>query len=316
MDYIQWAIHALKSEGFEINSPTPLIIQNSPWANVSRLETHQGFVFLKKVPPKLSLELTIIKLLSEEFDAHVPHVIAYNHDEHCFLMYDAGISLNEYFKTHFYPDVLIDASQANTDLQMKIYNKISLFLDYGVSDWRLDKLPILYHDLVVDEKTLIDDGITPEELKKLRTLTPKLQSICEKLSRYHIKDTFGHSDFHDKNILVDPKTHKTTIIDLGEVSITHPFFSLLNCLHMARERFKLSDEVYYEIENASLQPWLAFETHENTLKILSLIGQCWTIHAVLGELRLLNSVDPVLSQELRKQGRLAKKLRIWINQYN
>jgi aminoglycoside phosphotransferase (APT) family kinase protein len=57
----------------------------------------------------------------------------------------------------------------------------------------------------------------------------------------NIKETFGHADFHDKNILINTHTNQTTLIDLGEVVITHPLFSFHNCLHRAKENFSLSN---------------------------------------------------------------------------
>lgn len=160
----------------------------------------------------------------------------------------------------------------------------------------------------------MDDGITQDELIKLKESEPKLTSICEELSKFKIKDTFGHADFHDKNILIDINTKKITLIDLGEVVITHPFFSFSNCLFRASENFSLSEQQYHNLENECFKPWLVFESGENLMKILSLIRRCWSIHSVLGEFRLMNSVDASAFQVLRREGRLAKNLRYWINQ--
>ena len=58
---------------------------------------------------------------------------------------------------------------------MKAASKIDLFLKMGVPDWRLEKLPILYQELISNEKLLIEDGLNKNELwffmgssKKLR----------------------------------------------------------------------------------------------------------------------------------------------------
>ena len=204
--------------------------------------------------------------------------------------------------------------QDYTTLQIMTLERVRLFLDMGVPDWRLDKLPTLYQDLIAHETLLIDDGLSKDELIKLKKLVPKLISICEKLSHYKIKETFGHADFHDKNILININTNQTTLIDLGEVVITHPFFSFLNCLHRAKENFSLSDVQYQQLQLACFKPWLALDTQEHLFEILAIIQQCWSIHSVLGEFRLMNSVDQSAFQELRRQGRLARNLRHWINQ--
>jgi hypothetical protein len=164
MDHIQWAINILNKNGYQIQKTIPDIIQDTPWAVVTRFETDQGLVYLKKVPPLLSIEPKIITVLYEEFHAHVPRIIADNQEEHCFLMNDAGIQLHEYFKKQFQEGILIHAMRDYTNLQIMTSDKINLFLEMGVPDWRLASLPKLFHNLIMDEKILLDDGITQDEL--------------------------------------------------------------------------------------------------------------------------------------------------------
>ena len=306
---INWAVNALNSSGHQLITDRPKTIQHTPWSQVYCFTTDKGLVFLKITPPALSLESTIINILHEQFQANVPQIIAANPALHCFLMQDAGVPLHDYLKQAFKADVLGKAIDNYTMLQLKTADKIDMFLDLGVPDWRLEKLPILYQELISHEKMLMDDGLTKNDLEQLHVLRPKLDAICEELSHYKMTETFGHADFHDKNILYNPNTNETTLIDLGEVVITHPFFSLLNCLHRAKMNFSLSDMQYRQLEAACLKPWLSLESQDNLVKILSIIQRCWSIHSVLGEFRLIQSVD-----QLEKQGRLARNLRVWINQ--
>lgn len=229
-------------------------------------------------------------------------------------MKDAGIQLQQYFKQHFNIDILIQMMQAYTELQISATNKTQLFFDLGVPDWRLTKLPTLYRNFINQETLLIEDGLNNDDLIKLRNLESKLSDLCISLAGYKIKDTFGHADFHHRNILINPDTGQTTIIDLGEVVITYPFFSFHNCLHMAKENFSLTDNQYYQLQLACFKPWLEFESQKNLLNILSIVNQCWSIHAVLGEYRLMKSVRKTDFQKLHRKGRFANKLRYWLNQ--
>lgn len=307
---ISWARCVLEDNGYQIQSDTPNVIQENPWSIVYRFQTSQGFVFLKRVPSKLSLEPKVINILRSEFHAIVPFVIAENHEQHCFLMKDGGIQLHQYFKQHFDMDILIQLMAAYTRLQIAAVNSTKSFFDLGVPDWRLEKLPTLYQDLINQETLLIDDGLSQDDLIKLKKLKSKLSSLCERLAAYNIKDTFGHADFHDKNILINPDTRQTTIIDLGEVVITYPFFSFHNCLHMAKVNFSLTEDQHQQLQRACLEPWFECESQGNLSDILAIINQCWSIHAALGEYRLMKSVD----EKLNRQGRLAKKFRFWLDQ--
>jgi hypothetical protein len=195
-------------------------------------------------------------------------------------MKDAGVQLHHFFKQRFQPDVLIQTMRAYTELQISATNKIQQFLDMGIPDWRLENLPTLYQDLLTQEALLLDDGLNRDDLIKLKKLAPKLSFFCEKLAHYKIKDTFGHADFHDKNICINPETHQTTIIDLGEVVITYPFFSFLNCLYRAKENFALTEKQYLQLQIDCFEPWYGWESQKNLFDILLIINQCWPIVCV------------------------------------
>ncbi len=314
----QWAITYLTSHGYILEKTTPEIIQSNHWSEVSCFTTNQGIIYLKKTPPALFIESNIIKLLQEKFDAHthphahVPVIIADNPKHHCFLMHDAGITLREFFKHGFHHDILIQALEHYTTIQITSIQDIQLFINMGVPDWRLEKIPALYQHLIEQEDLLIHDGLTQEQLKKLRLLKPTLESICKKLSSYKIPDILGHCDFQYNNILINPNTHQTTIIDLGEVAITYPFFSLHNALYCAKS-YALTDEQYQALENACFTHWLAFESQENLLAIMSLMKIIWPIHSVLGEYRLMMSCEPNAFSDLKRQGRLKNNLSAFIS---
>jgi aminoglycoside/choline kinase family phosphotransferase len=312
--HIQWAIETLNSSGYRLENTNPEIILETAWSQVYRFLTNRGFVYLKKVPPALWLEVNVIELLQEQFYAPVPHILAQNQENHCFMMRDAGVPVHDFFKQEFNANVLIEAMQHYAMLQLNCADKIELFLNLGVPDWRLSQLPNLYQQLLGEEKLLLEDGLSPQELKILHHLDSKLLSICEQLAQYKIPDTFGHADFHDKNILVNPQTCQITLIDLGEVVITHPFFSFVDCLYRATEHLKLSHPQYRELQEACFKKWLSIESSVRLFEIITIIQQCWSIHAVLGEYRLLKSVDPIASMQLCRKGRFAGKLRIWIEQ--
>ncbi len=310
----KWAMDMLQDNGYQVQSATFDVIQDNPWASVYRIKTNQGFVFLKCVPLKLSLEARVITILQSEFQANVPSIIAGNKAQHCFLMKDAGVQLHHFFKEQFIPAVLIETLSTYAKLQINSMNEIQQFLDVGVPDWRLKNLPMLYKDLISQESHLLDDGLSKDDIIKLKKLEQKFSSLCAQLSSYNIKDTFSHADFHDKNICIDPDTYQTTIIDLGEVVITYPFFSFLNCLYRAKENFKLTESQYQQLQLACFEPWLEFESQKNLVEIMLIINQCWPIHSSLGEYRLMKSVGKAGFQKLLRQGRFARNLRYWLNQ--
>lgn len=305
---MDWAVNTLCEHGFELQSRIPEIVQDAAWSVVCRFHTNKGYVFLKIMPPALALEPGIINALRDDFQANVPTIVANNPDLHCFLMSDAGVRLFDYMTNKFQDDILVNAMQQYTELQIASVSQIEKLIALGLPDWRLEKLPALYLDLLSQEELLLEDGLNKADLVQLKQLHGKFNGLCERLSHFKIRDAFGHADFHDKNILINPENQQITMIDLGEVVVTYPFFSFLNCLHRAKENFALTDEQYQSLQQRCFVPWLDIESEENLWEIMTIMQQCWSIHSALGEYRLMSSVN----SELNRQGRLARNLRVWM----
>lgn len=91
-------------------------------------------------------------------------------------------------------------------------------------DCRLDKLPDLYNELLLQKDILIENGLTKIDIIELKILFSKVSSLCQKLSDYSIKQSIVQPDFSDNNTLIDSMSQSITTIDLGEIVISHPFF--------------------------------------------------------------------------------------------
>src|SRR6202021_730260 len=113
-----------------------------------------GYNYLKATPELLSLEASIIHILHDQFHASVPEVIAHNTELNCFLMKDAGRSLREILKKQFDAALLCKAIDQFTSIQLTVADHVNIFLDIGVPDWRLDKLPALYKQLLSQKDLL------------------------------------------------------------------------------------------------------------------------------------------------------------------
>jgi hypothetical protein len=227
-------------------------VLNTPWSYVVRFETADGYIYLKNSPALFAIERIIIEILREKFHASVPVVIAHNAELNCFLMKDAGQSLRAMLKKQFDEVLLCRAIEQFVALQKAVSDKIDVFLNIGVPDYRLDKLPGLYKALISQKPLLIAEGLSEVEISKLEAQQSKIKHLCEKLSRYSIKQTIVQPDFNDNNTLIDNRSQAITIIDLGEIVIAHPFFSLLNCLEQIKKHHGLTDkdESYLKIEAA------------------------------------------------------------------
>lgn len=289
---LKWGTDFLASNGYSIEYP-PEMLLSTPWSTVIRFPTSTGDVYLKQTAPAISLEPKVIQLLSEQFHASVPVVIAIFDELHCFLMKDAGKRLRETLKAEFRPDLLCQAIKQFAAVQRSTEDDIEIFLKLGVPDWRLSKLPILYDEVVTQTDFLKAEGMTDKELQILRTLSPQFLAQCALLSSYGIPETLGQHDFHDNNILIDPNSKKITFVDFSETAIIHPFFSLYTCLRQSitHHGVKEADQTYRQLQDACFENWLGLMTKNQLLELFALVKQLWPVYSALDCYRLMTSVD-------------------------
>lgn len=290
MNSIEWAEEYLLSNGFTLTRQ-PEHVRSTPWSSVTRFATSTGYIYLKHTPELLALEAGIIQILHNQFHASVPDVIAHNAELNCFLMKDAGRPLREILKKKFDVALLCKAIDQFTSLQLAVADHINLFLDMGVLDWRLDKLPDLYRQLLSKRDLLIADGLSEIEISKLAIQLPKISMLCKKLSDFAIKQTIVQPDFHDNNLLINDRSKNITIIDLGEIVISHPFFSLINCLQQAKKhhRLKDEDEDYQQIMKACLKNYMHIESKKHLIDAFATAHTLLLVYGVLATDRLMKA---------------------------
>lgn len=279
---IQWGHKCLSALGYTLKSNLPENVLNTPWSYLVRFETSGGYIYLKHTPELFALEPTIIQILHDQFHASVPTVIAHNAELNCFLMKDAGRSLREILKKKFDEALLCRTIEQFSSLQIAVADRVDVFLDIGVPDYRLDKLPGLYKELISQNDLLMAEGLSEVEMRKLEALLPNVANLCKKLSDYSIKQTIVQPDFNDNNTLVDDISQDITIIDLGEIVISHPFFSLLNCLEQIKKHHALTDEddTCLKIKDACFKNYMSyFESKEH---LSDAVATAQLLHIVYG----------------------------------
>lgn len=288
-EVIQWGSKYLSSHGYILKNKFPENVQNTPWSYVIRFATSDGIIYLKHTPPLLSLEANIIQIMREHFHLFVPEIITHNVELNCFLMKDAGKSLREVLKQKFDAPLFCKAIEQFTSMQLTVADHINIFIDIGVPDWRLAKLPDLYMQLLSQKEMLIADGLTEKGISELKKLLPRVSNLCQKLSGYAIKQSIVQPDFNDNNTLIADNSRNITMIDLGEIAISHPFFSLINCLQQAKKHHSLTDEddAYIQLMDACFKNYMDFESKENLLDAFAIAKILLFVYGALANERLM-----------------------------
>jgi hypothetical protein len=287
---LEWALYVLKMKGHTIQGEIESI-RIMPWSKVTRLNTTNGFVFLKEMAPPFSREPILIETLHQWHNEHLPNIIATNHALHSFLMMDSGIPLRVYAKGVFQLQYMCDALNIYAIIQTTSISHIEELFAIGVPDWRIQNLPNLFSQLMDRDEILMNDGLKTLEIQSIRNMTDRIYELCQLLSAYNIPSTIETMDFQDNNILI--KDNNLTIADWGDAVISHPFFSLASCLHSAKRHYGIqeTDESYHRLQDTYLQHWNTHESKERLVKAFQLAHQLRLIQVALSFGRVLKELN-------------------------
>lgn len=278
----EWAKQYLEQNNFIILNNEAELIQQRPWSYVISYLTNQGRIYVKQTPGGISLEPIIIKSL-HALNMPVPQVIANHSTLNCFLMKDAGHALRPILKNSFDGKLACNAVETFALMQVNLTNVIHELMAIGVPDFRLEKMPILLLELLQKERLLLDDGLMLNEINQLKNSVDYISALCEELSSFNIQQTLVQPDFNDNNTLIDLSTHKITVIDLGEIVISHPFFSFINFMEQMHKYHNINVQDTL-IRQAYFKIFRKFQTDENIKKKY---GVSSTGHATVWCARLL-----------------------------
>lgn len=311
---IRWGLEYLSSHGYTLKNNHPENVQIRPWSYVMRYKTSAGWIYLKQTPKMIALESTITKILRDQFNAPVSEVIASNAELNCFLMKDAGNPLRAILKKQFDANLLCKAVDVFTTMQISVSDGINDFLNIGVPDYRLNRLSDRYKELILKKSALTTDGLTEKEIDELTSLIPVFSALCKKLSEYAIPQTVVQPDFHDNNTLIENTSQNITIIDLGEIVISHPFFSLINFLRQVKKHHDLTeqDTTYQRVQDACFKNFTRFESKENLLRIFELVRILLPVYGALTHYRLIEACDKKQLTAFYGKGKLCAQLKEFI----
>jgi hypothetical protein len=177
----------------------------------------------------------------------VTEVLAYDLESRWLLMADAGEPLGVLGNP---PERWLKILPAYAELQVGEAEQVVAHLALGVPDLRLTQLPPLYEDLLKADLPLEAD-----EISALGAFLPRFVELCEELEGGRIGPTVQHDDLHMNNVYLKDDTLR--VLDWGDSSISHPFFSLFETERFLVERNRLpaDDPWFARLRDAYLEPW-------------------------------------------------------------
>lgn len=163
------------------------------------------------------------------------------------LLGDAGTAVRELGNP---PEAWLKALPLYAELQKGETPHAQSHVGKGVPDLRMGELPAGYRRLLASELPLPRDDVT-----RLRKYAPRFTELCGSLADLGIQESVQHDDLHMGNLY--SAAGRFRIIDWGDASIAHPFFSLVETFRFLEEvnHFIPGDPWFRRLRDAYLEPW-------------------------------------------------------------
>lgn len=281
-----------------------------PWSSVYRVQTDQGFFYLKHVQGEGCYEAQLLLMLETHFEGMVPSLLASSGDLSCFILRDAGETLRTYLGRAGYDVTLIKkVFDAYCMIQRTMESQVDALMSAGVPDWRLQTFTKRYEHFLQDTSFLSGIGIDKTVHKTLTSLGPQVYALCETIDRVGVRETLEHADFQDNNVLI--RNDRFVISDWGDAVISHPFFSLASFLRSAERNHAIATSLRQELESSYLHHWMNRYSEDEILKayrgIIALQDIKWVMnfhHATLenGSTAYMPFKDSILKSVLDFKG--------------
>ena len=99
------------------------------------------------------------------------------------------------------------------------------------------------------------DGLTRDDLPRLRAVLPRISTEIETLAALGLPDSVQHDDLHDGNVLVGGD--RRVIFDWGDANVSHPFLTLTIVLRVAAFRVSRPESApeIRRLRDAYLEPF-------------------------------------------------------------
>jgi hypothetical protein len=204
-----------------------------PWATVLRVPTSEGVAWFKANAPIQRFEAALVRELVEVVPEVLVELVAADVDRGWLLMRDAGSRLRELFAGAEQIRHWLAILPRYAELQLFLAPRVERFLALGVPDERLGQLAHHFERVLGDDETLFvgrPDGVTLDELGRLRHAVPMVASMCSQLDAVGIPETIQHDDFHDGQVFVREDRYR--FLDWGDSCISHPFHTMVVTLRV------------------------------------------------------------------------------------
>ena len=250
------------------------LVKRRPWATVWRVPlANRGIAYAKACRPIQAFEPALTAALAARWPDRTANVLAFDAARAFLLTDDAGAPIGELGNP---PELWQRILPRYAELQRGETAHAAEHTRLGVPDLGLAVFAERF-----DEVLARNLPIDAAEIDAARRLRPNLERLVEMLAAAGVDDSIDHADLHLRSVF--SRDGELRILDWGDASIGHPFFSLVVTFAFLREANGLGpDDPWFDrLRDAYLEPWgtglvPAFEIAQRLGQVSRAIG--WGRH--------------------------------------
>jgi len=251
VDAVEWARATVTPTG-----PAEAVSEE-PWATVWRLPVADGTVFVKECHGRWHFEAGLTAAVAARNPGVTVEVLAADPARARLVLADAGVPLVELGNP---PELWCEVLPRYAELQRTETAHADEHVTAGVPDLRLVGLPAEYEWFLSLTLPLGSDDVA-----RLRAFAPEYARLSAELAAAGTPATVQHDDLHHRNVFRG--RHGLRVLDWGDTSIAHPFFSAVVTFRFLEEHNVLDplDPWFTRVRDAYLEPWGHGRVEEFTL---------------------------------------------------
>ena len=222
-------------------------VHERPWSTVLRVPLADGAAWFKACGASQAFEPRLSAELFARWPDRVAEVLACDEERAWLLLGDAGAPIGAFGNP---PEAWLEILPLYAELQRGEAVHASDHITRGVPSLPVSTLPLRYAHLLDRELPL-----EPDELARLRAFSAEFEELCDELAAAGLPSTLQHDDLHMANVY--EHGGRLRVLDWGDSSISHPFFSLVVTFRFLEERTGLEpgDRWFARVRDAYLEPW-------------------------------------------------------------
>jgi hypothetical protein len=223
------------------------IWRERPWSTVLRVPLAGGSAWFKASGPAQAFEPRLSADLFARWPDRVARVLAFDEQRGWLLLADAGVPIGASGNP---PEVWAEVLPGYAELQRGEAAWARDHIAHGVPSLPPSTLPTRYAEML--ERPL---PLEPDELAGLRAFSSRFERLCTELASGGLPTTVQHDDLQMGSVY--QVGGRFRVLDWGDCSISHPFFSLVVTFRFREERTGLQrhDRWFARLRDAYLEPW-------------------------------------------------------------